>query len=266
MKSTQILFTWLAVVGLALATAGTASAQDGQRTAEVVRLKGSARYSTDGGTWQPLKIGTMLSNGAVIQTAEDSNVDVVFSEGKSPVRRPRVGEFSSFSPTVSRDVIRIQADSVMAIDKMTATDTGADKITETQVDLRSGSLAGAVRKVSAASTFEIKIPNGVAGIRGTLFAITALGVIQCWEGSLAIAIGGGPDGPKVEILEAGYQYDIRTGQITPVGEQPPKIMSYAPGQPMLFVISPFTNLSGTSGSTDESSEEEEPPIDTGFSE
>ena len=65
------------------------------------------------------------------------------------------------------DVIRVQSDSVLAIDKVSATDTGADRVTETELDLRTGSIFFSVKKQAAASRFEIKLANGIAGIRGT---------------------------------------------------------------------------------------------------
>jgi len=70
---------------------------------------------------------------------------------------------------VRHDVIRVTSDTVLAIDKLSSVNTGADKVTETELDLRSGKIFGAVKKQSAASRFEVKIPNGVAGIRGTIF-------------------------------------------------------------------------------------------------
>ena len=56
---------------------------------------------------------------------------------------------------------------MLAIDRVSATDTGADRVTETELDLRTGSIFFSVKKQAAASRFEIKFPNGIAGIRGT---------------------------------------------------------------------------------------------------
>ena len=43
----------------------------------IVRIKGAARYSTGNKTWQPLKVGTILKSGALVQTAADSYADIV---------------------------------------------------------------------------------------------------------------------------------------------------------------------------------------------
>ena len=65
---------------------------------------------------------------------------------------------------------------LLGIDKLTVTQTGADVVTETQLDLKAGHIFGMVKKMSAASKYEVKIPNGVAGIRGTVYDISAEGV------------------------------------------------------------------------------------------
>ena len=54
--------------------------------------------------------------------------------------------------------------SALGIDKLTSMDTGSDSVTETQLDLKAGHIMGSVKKLSAASKYEVKIPNGVAGI------------------------------------------------------------------------------------------------------
>jgi hypothetical protein len=75
----------------------------------------------------------------------------------------------------------------LAIDKLTAEDTGTDMVTETQLDLRAGRITGSVKKLSAASRYEIKFPTGVAGIRGTLYSITSGGVVQVGLGSVVVS-------------------------------------------------------------------------------
>lgn len=220
MKQKTNLLKLLTVCTVALLTMATTAQAAEELTAKVVRLKGSARYSTGGNVWQPIKIGDTFKTGAIIQTAAGSIVDIVFAEATGPGRTASGGGLPSissltYSPTVQRDIVRVQPDSVLAIDRLTATKTGSDRVTETQLDLRSGRIIGSVNKVSAASTFEVKIPNGVAGIRGTLFSISALGVVSVLEGSVACAFSS-PDGPKVVVVQAGFEFDITTGETRPI--------------------------------------------------
>ena len=63
----------------------------------------------------------------------------------------------------------------------------------------------------AASRFEIKIPNGVAGIRGTIFLISANGNIACLTGSVVAAFTN-PDGEvATQVVGAGQQFNIGSG-------------------------------------------------------
>mgnify|MGYP000867997536 FL=1 len=84
MKLANKTLIWLVagVVSLALVTSAEAQTSK-QRTGKVVRIKGAARYSTGNNIWQPLKVGTILKSGAIVQTAQDSYADVVLNEESS---------------------------------------------------------------------------------------------------------------------------------------------------------------------------------------
>ena len=176
MKYTQKLVTWLVACVIALATVSMAKAETTESTVKIVRIKGSARYSTGKNVWQALEVGTVLKAGSIIQTASSSTVDLVIAEKGAK-----------------------------------------DKVTDTQLDLRAGRIFFAVKKVSAASTFEIKIPNGVAGIRGTLGSLSALGVCGCAQGSVGLAFRT-TQGPATRIVDSGFQFDIRTGDFSRIAE------------------------------------------------
>jgi hypothetical protein len=72
------------------------------------------------------------------------------------------------------------------------------------------------KKTSAASKYEIKIPNGVAGIRGCVWDVSAEGVIKVFEGSVVLAYVG-PDGTVVtQVVMGNQEFDARTGVLTPL--------------------------------------------------
>jgi hypothetical protein len=63
----------------------------------------------------------------------------------------------------------------------------------------------------------VKLPNGVAGIRGTVFDITAEGVIKVLIGSVVAATVDPKTGNVVtQVVMGGQQYDARSGQVTPL--------------------------------------------------
>jgi hypothetical protein len=160
------LLNKVAVMGIALMTALTASTGHAQSTkqgkAQVREVVGTARYSTGGGAWLDLKKGTILYSGSVISTTAGSHVDLYLG--------------------VNGPVVRVAEETQMGIDKLTYTDTGADAVIETQLNLTKGTLIGSVRHLAAASRYEIKTPSGVAGIRGTDYVITDTMILYILKG------------------------------------------------------------------------------------
>lgn len=139
--------------GLALfVLTGYANAENRQGKATVRAVRGHAQFSVGGGAWEPLKVGVTLKPGASIQTGPESTVDLFLGQ--------------------NGPVIRVTPDTTVGLDKLAFTDTGADTVIDTQLNLKSGRILGNVKKLAAASKYEIKTPNGVAGIRGTDFDVT----------------------------------------------------------------------------------------------
>ena len=233
MKLANRTLTWLlaAVVTLAL-VAGAEAQTSKQRTGKVVRIKGAARYSTGNNVWQPLKVGTILKSSYIVQTAQDSYTDIVLNEEStapaasvSMPAKPSSSSSSSASASspsgggrsVDQDVVRILPDSVLSFDRLVATETGGDLVTETELDLRTGAIFGAVKKQAAASRFEIKVPNGVAGIRGTYFYASAKGMFSCAGGSLVAAYTNADATPGAQVVSGGNQFNCATRELSPMG-------------------------------------------------
>jgi hypothetical protein len=122
-------------------------------TAKVRSIRGSAKYSLGGGVWVPLKVGTTLRPGATIQTAPESIVDLYLGE--------------------NGPVVRVTPNTIVGLEKLAYVGTGVDSVSETRLNLQSGTIIGNVKKLAKASKYEIKTPNGVAGIRGTDYVVTA---------------------------------------------------------------------------------------------
>jgi hypothetical protein len=203
--------------------------------AKVVRIKGPARFTTGNNVWQPLKVGAVLSPGTVVQTSTESGsyVDLVVGDGKAAL--PSASKYAPYIPNsmnpasasatgasgtgsaAEQDVIRVFENTALGIDKLSAVHTGADQVTDTQLDLKTGRIAGTVRKMSPASKFEIKLPNGVAGIRGTVFDVTSDGFVRVLVGSMVLAWVDSKSGNvTTQAIMSGQQYDARTAQASPI--------------------------------------------------
>lgn len=219
------------VVLLALAWTAELSAQAVKQVkATVSGVKGSARYSMDNRTWQPVKVGMVIGAGAVIQTGPNSHVDLIMGEREAAASQPIIGgggEVPAPQPRVRNLVytprpgerenfLRVTPDSILAIDKLTTENSGTDVVSETQLDLRAGRIIGKVKKMSAASRYEIKFPTGVAGIRGTLYILDASGAIRVLKDSVMLSYFDKNGAPQTKLVVAGYMFDPLIGEPTPI--------------------------------------------------
>lgn len=143
------------------------STQAAVSKATVRAVRGSATVTSDkGATWKPVKVGQTISPMSTIRTAPESSVDL-FLDQNGPV-------------------LRVTADTSIGIDKLDYENTGVETVIETQLDLRSGRILGNVKKMAAASKYEVKTPTGVAGIRGTEYDISANGTVHVTSGTVVV--------------------------------------------------------------------------------
>lgn len=228
MKHVQTLVV-AAICGFVLMLVAGASAQSIQPgVATVVRIVGEARYSLGDGKWHPLVAGKILAAGAVIQTGHDATVDIIL--GKKilmPQADPLPDRISlasdsdvrgyvSYKPSAEQNAVRMTSDTMLAIDKLTVSDTGVDTVSDTELDLRQGRIYCSVKKLSGASQYLIKIPNGIAGVRGTLFVIDASGKCAVLKNSVVLSIIGSDGKPITVVVGEGSQFDPQSGLITPL--------------------------------------------------
>jgi hypothetical protein len=184
-----------------------------------VRVEGIVQYSLDGTTWSPLVAGKLLPAGSTIRTGDDGMVDLILGKAidfpqarwapqrisyaaDSPVRG-----LVSYKPSAEQNVIRLTYNTTLSIDKLTTVDTGADTVNDTELNLKSGKIFASVKKFSAASQYVIKIPNGIAGVRGTRFSLSDSGelvVFQSLEGAQGGVVESINGGPAVFIPEGYY--------------------------------------------------------------
>ena len=280
MKHTGRFVSGLLVAGMMLALANSLCAQSAQQSsAKVVNIKGSARYMTVGdATWHPLKVGTVLKPGAIVQTASGSYADLVLyneqataSSASSSSSTPLVNASynSGAQARVEQDAVRIFENTVLGINKLTTTQTGADRVTETELDLKHGRILGTVKKLSAASKYEVTIPGGVAGIKGTIFLLSSDGELSVLSsladleklvpsGSVVLAYTGADGNIVTQVVGDGQHFDKSSGQLVPISDPErtdmigwARELGISPGAPMTFLVEDHTIyfVSPTSGQT-----------------
>jgi hypothetical protein len=202
--------------------------------ARVVRKSGNARFTTGNNVWQPVKVGDVYGSGTVIQTeqAKGSYVDLVLGDGngaigssETPADRgfaPITASVASYQPRAEQNIVRIWENSALGIDGLSSMQTGGNTVTDTQLDLRAGHIFGTVKKMSAGSKYEIKLPSGVAGIRGTCYDLWANGLFRIGNGSGVISLMDKDNVLNTKVVPGGYEFDPGTGQLNSL---PPSVIN-----------------------------------------
>jgi hypothetical protein len=220
------LQTLLAAAMCGAIFAAAAARADVQGYGTVVRVDGKASYSLGDNNWHPLQAGKYLPVGSTIRTGDNGEVDVVLGREvllpqatsqpdrislapDSPVRG-----MVNYKPSAEQNVIRVTPNTTIAIEKLTVTDTGADTVSDTELNLKEGKIYASVKKISGASQYLIKLPNGIAGVRGTLFGISANGDVECFEsqnGGVVLSLVGSDGLPKTFLVGPGQMFSPSGG-------------------------------------------------------
>jgi hypothetical protein len=191
------------VAAAAMFTASSVHAAVGKAVVRTIR--GTASYSESGGEFKALKVGKVLGPTSTVRTSASSMVDLYLGDN---------------GPTV-----RLTEDTTLGLDKLDLDNTGSETVIETQLDLKTGTILGYVKKMAAASKYEVKTPIGVAGIRGTEYQISANGTVSVLSGSVMVAVTAADGRVNTYTVNAGQTFTPATtpgGQPT-VGPTPPGV-------------------------------------------
>ena len=231
-KFQALLFPVVAGALVSLTAPAFAQATANSGFATVVRVEGIASYSLGDDKWSPLVAGKILPEGAVISTGHNGVVDVVLGKDidlphngwqaaplpsfPAPAPDSPVRGMISYKPAAEQNVVRLTPGTTLGISKLTITDTGADTVSDTELDLKKGKIFCSVKKLNGPSQYLIRLPSGIAGVRGTQFSIDVTGKVEVYHST-----GGGvvlslilPNGTQVTLVGSGFSYDPATGLLT----------------------------------------------------
>jgi hypothetical protein len=234
MKKLQVLLA-IAVCGVLFGVTANVSAESANvGYATVVRVEGLVTYSLGNDQWLPLVSGKILPVGASIRTDYNGSVDIVLGkdinlpkhswqgrwnpEHVAPNTDANVQGMGSWRPAAEQNVVRLSPNTTLAIDKLTVIDTGADTVSDTELNLKQGKIFASVKKITGASQYLIKLPNGIAGVRGTKFSIDIFGNVTDFESTgggvvLSLVPPGGV--PHTLLILPGFTFDAATGILSP---------------------------------------------------
>jgi hypothetical protein len=204
-------------------------------------VEGEASYSLDDGAHKyPLVAGKYVEAGATLYTGADGIVDVILGKAidlpqskwmpdrvslavDSPVRG-----LVTYKPSQEQNMVRLMPNSALVIDKLTTVSAGADTVSDTELDLKKGSIYASVKKLSPAAQYLVKTPTGIAGVRGTQFSISlnedgsikSVAVYQTHDDEglvLAITLPNGST--QTFTITAGQIYSDGSSGLTPITSQ-----------------------------------------------
>lgn len=226
---------WVGGLALALAFQVTrAAAEPVHQVVQVVAVVGNAQYSTGGAPFQSVKKGDVYEAGTIIRTADDSHVDVMLGDEGS-ASHTMVGGTSVVSMDASSssggggggvanneeataNMIRIFPMTVLSVDKLSVDRTAADETSDTQLDLRTGQIMSNTKKLSAQSRYEIKIPNGVAGIRGNCNVLGSNGKCASIFGTVMLALVQSDGSVQRYEIPFKHIYDPASGKVSDISD------------------------------------------------
>jgi hypothetical protein len=201
MKSSGVIFKSAALALLLGAFSFVSAANAADNDVLVTAIAGNASYSSGGGAFVPLNVGTHLRRGDVVKTGKSSHVDLELGHNLG--------------------VIQLTPETTFGVTEASVTPTPADTVTATEFDLSTGALYAKINKLSKASRYEIKTPKGIAGVRGTTIYINSNGDLVVGEGTAGIAYFG------------GGAFVLHDGQMISAGDNAPR---NAPGQLLREII------------------------------
>ncbi len=225
MKTTSSLVKGLLVGAIALASVCALSAQTRAETAKVIRVKGAARFMVAGGAWQEIRVGTILEPGSVVQSDIEGSsfVDILLGKGAGGFGGMGAGASGSgagagggYTASTKATVVHLFSNTVLGLDKLQVTETGAGAVADTELDLRQGRIVANVKKLTAGSDFRVRYPKGVGRVHGSVLDMN-VGKSDAGDQSqvtFGMALGTG------EITYNGTGYTVPPGQQFQSGPPP----------------------------------------------
>ena len=211
----------LLTIGLVLlCSAVMASAIPGR--AEVKKVVGSATVAKAVGGSTSITEGMVLGTGDTITTGPASTVDLWLG--------------------LNGDALRIDPDTTLKIEALEIANISERRVTTGLTLAKGGVVGNVMTKLTAASKYEIKTAAGVAGIRGTIYAITSGGALIVAQGRVDFTFINAQGQSVTVAVPAGSQV-ITTG--ANVGT-----VSVVPGSVLAAITTTGTQIALTTTGTD----------------
>ncbi len=111
-------------------------------------------------------------------------------------------------------MIRVWESSLVRFDRLAlaATEDGTRRAEAVRIELSAGHIFGIVPKLAEGSRYEVKFLAGVAQVCGTVYDVSAEGLIKVLIGRVSVTY---PGSQKPQLVGGLQQFDVRTGLLYP---------------------------------------------------
>jgi hypothetical protein len=104
-------------------------------------------------------------------------------------------------------VVRVTPATTLAMTTLTFERAEEDTIINTELGLSNGRILGSVKKLAAASKYDVKTPKATCGIRGTQFDISANGRTVVIEGTVVVVFQTATGAIQSFTVTAGFTFN-----------------------------------------------------------
>jgi hypothetical protein len=197
----------LGMAGILCAQTGVAATEPKWEAGEAVAvaITGSAEVSMNGKDWRTLRVNDVLVPGAQIRTLASSKVEL-FLNHNGPA-------------------LVVESSSHLVLSTLKRLAVGDEIDTETELDVKAGSIVGYTQKMSPRSRYVVKHGLGEAVITGTIYQVYASGYVYVVSGSVDVRYS--PQGTSglgnVVNVQQGFYFNPATYSATmtpPAGTDP----------------------------------------------
>jgi len=149
---TIVFFLSLTLLFILLINATSTFAQSGAEEAAITSLSGDVLVlRKDTTQWQPTKPGDVLLEGDSIKTLAGANAKLQFTSGS---------------------IVLLKENTSLVIEKLA--DKASPETSVTKTNLLEGRIKTIIEGYGGGSSFEVKTPNSIAGVRGTIFYVNVV--------------------------------------------------------------------------------------------
>lgn len=181
---------WILRGAIVFALASHVRADAAKGTAEVRSVIGVAQYAEGKGAWQTFQAGAALRPGTRLRTGVKSQVTLSFGE--------------------QGGALILAADTTLEIEQFEIERANDRTTIKVRLDLRAGTIVGAVAKMADSSRFEVKTPQTISAVKSSdgvsTFQISADGRHVVRSGSLLVVFVRPDAINQSALLHAGQTY------------------------------------------------------------